>query len=152
MGLEELVVGISKLRGDARRSDIVAVNLVVRSIQKALNRFEESATARLENLDRACRQKSVIAHKSRATPVFSKDDTAAPACIEGNVAVSDALKEIQQDPHSDADGLDETARFGGALGLPSEASLEEQDREPPASGAFFPPWFQSPTHIPQAGT
>lgn len=31
--LEELIVGISKLRGDARRSDIVGVSLVVRCIQ-----------------------------------------------------------------------------------------------------------------------
>merc|ERR1712176_1083308 len=38
--LEELVVGICKLRGDARRSDIVGVSLIARSIQMAMARFE----------------------------------------------------------------------------------------------------------------
>merc|ERR1719203_1563321 len=47
--LEELVAGISKLRGDARRSDIVGVGLIVRSIQQALTRFEESVTELLSN-------------------------------------------------------------------------------------------------------
>merc|ERR1712050_242038 len=34
--LEELIVGISKLRGDARRSDIIGVNLITRNLQTAL--------------------------------------------------------------------------------------------------------------------
>merc|ERR1712032_644215 len=38
--LEEFVVGLSRLRGDPRRSDIVSVNLIVRSIQMALNKIE----------------------------------------------------------------------------------------------------------------
>lgn len=37
--LDEMIVGISKLRGDARRSDIVGVSLVVRSIQSDLKRL-----------------------------------------------------------------------------------------------------------------
>merc|ERR1712003_439024 len=41
--LEELIVGICKLRGDARRSDIVGVSLIARSIQMAMARFEETA-------------------------------------------------------------------------------------------------------------
>merc|ERR1712176_1140349 len=40
--LEEFVVGLSRLRGDPRRSDIVSVNLIVRSIQMALNKIEET--------------------------------------------------------------------------------------------------------------
>merc|ERR1719157_532532 len=40
--LEELIVGIWKLRGDARRSDIVGVSLMTRSMQLAMTRFEET--------------------------------------------------------------------------------------------------------------
>lgn len=45
--LEELIVGISKLRGDARRSDIVGVSLVVRCIQADLRVLKEDI-AKLE--------------------------------------------------------------------------------------------------------
>merc|ERR1712151_1205365 len=41
--LEELITGIAKLRGDARRSDIVGVGLIVRSVQLAMNDFEKAA-------------------------------------------------------------------------------------------------------------
>merc|ERR1712228_515227 len=34
--LEELIIGISKLRGEARRSDVVGVKLIARSIQSVL--------------------------------------------------------------------------------------------------------------------
>jgi len=47
--LEELIVGICKLRGDARRSDIVGVSLIARSLQGAVTRFEESAMELLRN-------------------------------------------------------------------------------------------------------
>merc|ERR1712012_901528 len=40
--LEELIVGICKLRGDARRSDIVGVSLITRSLQMSMTRFEEA--------------------------------------------------------------------------------------------------------------
>jgi len=46
--LEELVVGICKLRGDARRSDIVGVSLVARSTQKSLAQFSEHIVEVLE--------------------------------------------------------------------------------------------------------
>merc|ERR1712137_449448 len=46
--LEELIVGISKLRGDARRSDIVGVSLIVRQIQGQLNQVSEELTHQLE--------------------------------------------------------------------------------------------------------
>jgi len=36
------VIGISKLRGDARRSDIVGVSLVVRNIQVGMQALEET--------------------------------------------------------------------------------------------------------------
>merc|ERR1719330_646798 len=38
--IEELVIGICKLRGDARRSDIVGVALIVRNISMELTKFE----------------------------------------------------------------------------------------------------------------
>merc|ERR1712087_1093493 len=47
--LEELITGIAKLRGGARRSDIVGVGLVVRSLQLAMKDFEK-ATMRLLHL------------------------------------------------------------------------------------------------------
>jgi len=43
--LEEMIVGLSKLRGDARRSDIVCVGLVVRSIQADLKRLRKTVDA-----------------------------------------------------------------------------------------------------------
>merc|ERR1719410_3185517 len=46
--LEELIVGICKLRGDARRSDIVGVSLMTRSMQLAMSRFEVSVMDRLK--------------------------------------------------------------------------------------------------------
>merc|ERR1719422_2778224 len=51
--LEELVVGICKLRGDARRSDIVGVGLVVRNIQMALVTMEQTLMDRISNLANA---------------------------------------------------------------------------------------------------
>merc|ERR1712018_1081880 len=47
--LEELIVGICKLRGDARRSDIVGVSLIARSLQMAMLRFEERTLAQLRD-------------------------------------------------------------------------------------------------------
>eukprot|EP00420_Gonyaulax_spinifera_P013589 CAMPEP_0197932720 /NCGR_PEP_ID=MMETSP1439-20131203/109036_1 /TAXON_ID=66791 /ORGANISM="Gonyaulax spinifera, Strain CCMP409" /LENGTH=315 /DNA_ID=CAMNT_0043555519 /DNA_START=101 /DNA_END=1045 /DNA_ORIENTATION=- len=47
--LEELVIGIAKLRGDARRSDIVAVGLMVRSMQMSLTSLEDSVIQRLQD-------------------------------------------------------------------------------------------------------
>merc|ERR1712137_1043778 len=43
--LEELIVGISKLRGEARRSDIVGVSLIVRNIQSALTKLADTTQA-----------------------------------------------------------------------------------------------------------
>lgn len=45
--LEEMVVGIAKLRGEARRSDVVGVGLVTRSIQADIRRIEERLAAAL---------------------------------------------------------------------------------------------------------
>lgn len=42
--LDEMIIGISKLRGDARRSDIVGVGLKVRSIQADLKRLSKAMT------------------------------------------------------------------------------------------------------------
>merc|ERR1712083_1072265 len=46
--LEELITGIAKLRGDARRSDIVGDGLIVRAVQMNMNDFE-STTMHLLN-------------------------------------------------------------------------------------------------------
>merc|ERR1712232_147222 len=43
--LEEFVCGIAKLRGDARRSDIVSVGLVLRSMQSNLHDLSEKLNA-----------------------------------------------------------------------------------------------------------
>merc|ERR1712079_447909 len=47
--LEELIVGICKLRGDARRSDIVGVGLIARSMQMSMSRFEENTLGLLRS-------------------------------------------------------------------------------------------------------
>merc|ERR1719210_2959486 len=39
--LEELIDGISKLRGDARRSDVVALNFVLKNVQSDMKQFFE---------------------------------------------------------------------------------------------------------------
>lgn len=41
--IEELIEGIGKLRGEAKRSDIVAVKLVVRDIQASIHAFLQNA-------------------------------------------------------------------------------------------------------------
>eukprot|EP00406_Dinophysis_acuminata_P079353 CAMPEP_0179248804 /NCGR_PEP_ID=MMETSP0797-20121207/20319_1 /TAXON_ID=47934 /ORGANISM="Dinophysis acuminata, Strain DAEP01" /LENGTH=179 /DNA_ID=CAMNT_0020956477 /DNA_START=76 /DNA_END=615 /DNA_ORIENTATION=- len=41
LDMEELVVGISKLRGDARRTDVVGISLVVRAIQADLTEIRK---------------------------------------------------------------------------------------------------------------
>merc|ERR1712007_168964 len=46
--LNELLVGISKLRGDARRSDIVGVSLVARNLQDSFKVFDEKFTEMLK--------------------------------------------------------------------------------------------------------
>merc|ERR1712113_971833 len=53
--LEELITGIAKLRGGARRSDIVGVGLVVRSLQLAMNDFEDAAMRLLHSQSRQLR-------------------------------------------------------------------------------------------------
>merc|ERR1740129_201198 len=50
--LEELIVGICKLRGDARRSDIVGVSLVARAMQTAIANFERTAMDAFESQGR----------------------------------------------------------------------------------------------------
>merc|ERR1719277_955080 len=45
--LEELVQGIAKLRGDARRSDIVGVALMVRSLQDSIVELEQALTSQM---------------------------------------------------------------------------------------------------------
>lgn len=46
--LEELLTGLSKLRGDARRSDIVSVGLIVRSLQVSVQNLESKVVKQLK--------------------------------------------------------------------------------------------------------
>merc|ERR1712083_905388 len=64
--LEELITGISKLRGDARRSDIVGVGLVVRSLQLAMREFEANVTQMLHSHMRKMRGMESIMNTSIA--------------------------------------------------------------------------------------
>lgn len=50
--LEELVCGILSLRGDPRRSDVIQVALVIRSIQDEFKRFRNSTEHRSVQLDK----------------------------------------------------------------------------------------------------
>jgi len=74
--LEELVVGISKLRGDARRSDIVGVSLVVRSIQADISGLKESLDGVLEACD--AMRKDMLKH-SRGFPSQSFGSALSPS-------------------------------------------------------------------------
>merc|ERR1712060_644880 len=43
--LEELIVGVNKMRGDARRSDVVGISLQVRAIQAKLDQMFDMVEA-----------------------------------------------------------------------------------------------------------
>merc|ERR1712039_924743 len=68
LDLEELISGIAKLRGEARRSDIISVGLRVRSTQDELQAFMESTSEQLrsqsENLE------DLLEFLSKACPSF----------------------------------------------------------------------------------
>jgi len=49
LDLEELIVGIAKLRGDARRADVVTVNLLLRHVQAVILEFQARTLAILDN-------------------------------------------------------------------------------------------------------
>mmetsp|Transcript_138487 Transcript_138487/g.359897 ORF Transcript_138487/g.359897 Transcript_138487/m.359897 type:complete len:644 (+) Transcript_138487:55-1986(+) len=63
IGLEELVQGIAKLRGDARRSDIVSVSLMVRALQADFAVFQHSVSRQLKSLNRTA-SKNKNSHSS----------------------------------------------------------------------------------------
>lgn len=48
--LEELVVGITKLRGESRRSDIISVSLQVRELQTAIHHLETTQNAMIKDV------------------------------------------------------------------------------------------------------
>lgn len=48
IGLEDLVQGIAKLRGGARRSDIVGVSLMMRALQAEVSAFQRAISRQLE--------------------------------------------------------------------------------------------------------
>eukprot|EP00443_Scrippsiella_acuminata_P095716 CAMPEP_0115381740 /NCGR_PEP_ID=MMETSP0271-20121206/5730_1 /TAXON_ID=71861 /ORGANISM="Scrippsiella trochoidea, Strain CCMP3099" /LENGTH=172 /DNA_ID=CAMNT_0002805037 /DNA_START=92 /DNA_END=610 /DNA_ORIENTATION=- len=47
LDLQELVLGIVKLRGEARRADIVGVDLLIRNVQATIRDFEHRVIAKL---------------------------------------------------------------------------------------------------------
>merc|ERR1712217_589399 len=51
--LEELVAGIAKLRGDARRSDIISVSLMMRALQADFTSFEKDVSRQLKGLQKS---------------------------------------------------------------------------------------------------
>lgn len=65
--LEELVTGIAKLRGDARRSDIVSVGLVVRSVQLTMQELESKVIRELKTHSEAIRALEMQALADRKT-------------------------------------------------------------------------------------
>jgi len=68
LDLEELISGIAKLRGEARRSDIIGIGLRVRSTQDELQAFMENTSEQLrsqsENLE------DLLEFLSKACPSF----------------------------------------------------------------------------------
>jgi len=72
--LQELILGISKLRGDARRADIVGISLMVRSLQHQLFDFEARVGASMEAQDKRLR---VIAGGGRSTTKKKTDSSVA---------------------------------------------------------------------------
>mmetsp|Transcript_116834 Transcript_116834/g.291618 ORF Transcript_116834/g.291618 Transcript_116834/m.291618 type:complete len:122 (-) Transcript_116834:16-381(-) len=61
--MEELMVGLSRLRGDARRADIVGVGLILRHVQHNVQRFEATV------LD-ALQEQTAKILQMKAHPVF----------------------------------------------------------------------------------
>merc|ERR1712151_160698 len=64
--LEELITGIAKLRGDARRSDIVGIGLIVRAVQLNMLDFETSTMKLLDSHGK--RLRSIEAALSGSAP------------------------------------------------------------------------------------
>lgn len=84
LDLEELVVGISKLRGDSRRSDIVAVGLVVRTLQAEIRGLRDTAN-RVSQTCEATRKDLTRLHQS----VRSKSLAGASSVsVEGEILCS----------------------------------------------------------------
>jgi len=50
LGLDELISGIIRLRGEPRRSDVIHVGIVVRSIQDELKHIQEQASIQREQM------------------------------------------------------------------------------------------------------
>merc|ERR1712113_1192003 len=74
--LEELITGIAKLRGDARRSDIVGVGLIVRSVQLAMTDFQQTAMKLMHSQQRKLRQmESVLARSSAVRYQVLREDS-----------------------------------------------------------------------------
>lgn len=81
LDLDELVQGVHKLRGDARRSDIIAVSLMVRAVQQDMRSFQSAVQQQINSS--ADRLINVVARRgqSRRSPdvVVPTPSSVAPA-------------------------------------------------------------------------
>merc|ERR1712012_859241 len=101
--LEELIVGICKLRGDARRSDIVGVSLIMRSVQMAISKFEEATMEILRN------HENMLQNLHEARFIAPTSDTPSP-CIGIRPSFSRAVctSRLSESWNSDEEVLMET--------------------------------------------
>eukprot|EP00928_Gymnodinium_smaydae_P064206 TRINITY_DN47606_c0_g1_i1.p1 TRINITY_DN47606_c0_g1~~TRINITY_DN47606_c0_g1_i1.p1 ORF type:complete len:647 (-),score=157.82 TRINITY_DN47606_c0_g1_i1:39-1979(-) len=76
--MEELLTGIVKLRGDPRRSDVVHVGLVLRSLQDEFRLFRSAALVMLEKLSRSGSGKG--ARTSAKLAISATDDNTNTTC------------------------------------------------------------------------
>lgn len=95
--VDELLQGLSKLRGDARRSDIVTVNLVMRHIQAELRVFYRSTMRVLKGQERelaVLRQNAMVAGKGGSPPPSPRLAAAAVAKCSGQLAADAILPPV----------------------------------------------------------
>merc|ERR1712039_484065 len=72
LDLEELISGIAKLRGEARRSDIISVGLRVRSTQDELQAFMENTSEQLRSQSDNLRDLLKFLSKTSPSFLFSR--------------------------------------------------------------------------------
>jgi len=91
LDLEELVQGIAKLRGDARRSDVVSVSLMVRALLEGLADFQETVEEQFSYFDEALR----YLHRAPA-----KEEPLSPMTSRPSLLQSLSMPEGQQEKAS----------------------------------------------------
>mmetsp|Transcript_19006 Transcript_19006/g.40866 ORF Transcript_19006/g.40866 Transcript_19006/m.40866 type:complete len:840 (+) Transcript_19006:202-2721(+) len=124
--LEELVVGIAKLRGDARRSDIVGVSLMTRAIQQSINNMERQVNEKIEaqreallGMTKHLRQSTMMMGLSASTPLRMN--------MVGTASFSPRDRHRDRDRDRDRDGgrSRERSPRQGELSEEANASVED---------------------------